>query len=185
MPSRSLGGPHWSFALAVYREKGVADACLLLQDQFGIDVSLLLFILFCAVEYGVACDEQCIADLDSGIAPWRSEIVVALRRVRRRLKSGPHPAPSRETALLRNTIKSAELRAEQIQMAALAERLPALVRTGSQQDPALHAIIDRVIANAAERASPAQIGGSDIDAARATIADAAVRVGRRRRKYRK
>lgn len=183
MPARSLNGPHWSFAVAVYREKGVPEACLLLQNQCGVDISLLMFILFCAVERGFICNRRCIANLNGIVAPWRNKVVSPLRVLRQRLKSGPPPAPGRVTTSLRNAIKSAELSAEKIQMAVLAKRLPA--RVASQPDPELHSIVDTVIEFFADRSSPKQITRGDIEAARTIVANAAARIGSRRHKIRK
>lgn len=185
MPARSLDSPHWSFAVAVYREKDVPEACLLLQNKCGVDISLLLFILFCAVKRGFICDPRCIANLDGVVAPWRNEVVSALRVLRQRLKSGPPPAPSRATASLRKTIKSAELRAEKIQMTVLAKRLPARVHAPSRHNPELHSIVDSVIEFFADRSSPKQITRSDVDAARTIVANAAARIGSRRHTIRK
>jgi len=55
--------------------------------------------------------------------PWRSEIVEGLRRLCVRLKAGPGPAPSSRTEPLRQRIKAAELKAEQIECSILAEWL--------------------------------------------------------------
>jgi uncharacterized protein (TIGR02444 family) len=126
-----LVGPHWSFALSLYARPGVADACLKLQDCAGVDVNVLLFALFAASECGIAFREEDLVDIDHAVAGWREEVVVKLRSVRRRLKSGPFLARGRETERLRDHLKEAELRAEQIEQAVLASWLEdkaALVR---------------------------------------------------------
>ena len=38
----------WTFSLNVYAEQEVADVCLNLQDQFDVDVNVLLFMLWSA-----------------------------------------------------------------------------------------------------------------------------------------
>ncbi|HEY9550471.1 MAG TPA: TIGR02444 family protein, partial [Kiloniellaceae bacterium] len=35
--------PFWQFSGAVYARRGVAEACLALQQRHGLDVNLLLF----------------------------------------------------------------------------------------------------------------------------------------------
>ena len=35
----------WAFALAIYAEPGVAEACLTLQNEAGVDVMLHIYIL--------------------------------------------------------------------------------------------------------------------------------------------
>ena len=42
--------PFWRFSLHFYRHTGVSDACIALQDDCGVDVNLLLFLLWLAAE---------------------------------------------------------------------------------------------------------------------------------------
>jgi uncharacterized protein (TIGR02444 family) len=123
MTALSLSGPHWSFALQLYRQPGVSDACLALQDRLGVDVNILLFALFAAIERGIALNDRDVQDMDETVAAWRSEIVLALRALRRRMKNGPEPAPNEVTEALREQIKRAELAAEQVEQAMLARWL--------------------------------------------------------------
>ena len=120
MTGAALDGPHWTFALRLYGRPGVAEACLLLQDRLGVDVNVLLLAAYAAVERGIALDADALREIDGLIAPWRGEVIAALRQLRRRLKSGPAPAPCEATERLRAQIKSAELHAEQIEQAVLA-----------------------------------------------------------------
>lgn len=112
-------GELWRFAVGLYGRPGVAPACLLLQDRLGVDVSVLLFSLF-ALHQGCPLGPEDIADADAAVRDWRADVVVPLRRVRTRLKSGPQPAPSPETDRLRQGVKGLELQAEQIELAMLA-----------------------------------------------------------------
>ncbi len=41
--------PLWRFALDLYARAGVAPACLTLQDDAGADVTLVLYLLWCAM----------------------------------------------------------------------------------------------------------------------------------------
>ena len=54
MADEDEGGALWRFALAVYQKPGVSDACLLLQDRHGCNVTLLLFAAWAGAERGVA-----------------------------------------------------------------------------------------------------------------------------------
>ena len=45
-PTPSQGSPFWRFSLRFYRVPKVADACIALQEEAGIDVNLLLFLLW-------------------------------------------------------------------------------------------------------------------------------------------
>jgi uncharacterized protein (TIGR02444 family) len=40
------GSPFWRFSLRLYRAPGVGDACIVLQEETGVDVNLLLFLLW-------------------------------------------------------------------------------------------------------------------------------------------
>ena len=113
----------WRFVGSLYAREGVSHACLTLQDQLGVDVDILLFAIFAQVKRGILLDTDDLASVDNLIRDWRSEIVQVLRRVRTRLKAGPAPAPSAATETLRNRIEAAELEAEQIELAMLADWL--------------------------------------------------------------
>jgi uncharacterized protein (TIGR02444 family) len=115
-----MNGPHWAFSLAVYGREGVPHACLRLQDGIGLDVNVLLLALFFAGTRNGAITVDTIAAADAEIATWRAEVVVALRRLRILLKDGPPGAPRPVTTELRASIKNAELSAEQIEQAWLA-----------------------------------------------------------------
>jgi uncharacterized protein (TIGR02444 family) len=123
--SRSdLEADGWAFALHLYAQPGVAEACLKLQDEAGVDIMMALMIIFAAVRHGVLLTPSEIRELDDACRPWREEIVQRLRAVRIRLKTGPSPAPGSATEPFRSTIKAAELAAERLQNQLLAERLP-------------------------------------------------------------
>ena len=124
-PSRlDIEADSWAFALHIYAQPGVADACLRLQDEAGIDVMMSLMTVFAAVRHRVLLTASEIRQLDEACRPWREHIVHPLRAIRVRLKSGPLPAPSSETEPFRSTIKAAELAAERLQNQLLAEHLP-------------------------------------------------------------
>jgi uncharacterized protein (TIGR02444 family) len=117
----------WNFANSFYGMDGVADACILLQDRLGVDVVLLIFAVFAALRHGLVLDADDIAAADCTILGWRTEVIEPLRRLRRRLKSGPAPAPS-ATQQLRGRVKELELEAERIELATLAGKLSGFPR---------------------------------------------------------
>src|ERR1019366_269571 len=93
----------WTFSLQTYAKPSVAQTCLDLQDRLGIDVNVLLFMLWCA-HYGRRLSAQNIAN-----------VVYPLRLVRNALK---YPLPnwsSQGTESLRERVKAAELEAERLQ----------------------------------------------------------------------
>mgnify|MGYP000423745527 FL=1 len=62
-----------------------------------------------------------IAKIDGKRGAWRTEVVQTVRKIRQRLKYGAEPEPSDQTTPLREAIKSAELSAERLELAWLAE----------------------------------------------------------------
>jgi uncharacterized protein (TIGR02444 family) len=114
----------WAFALAIYARPGVAEACLALQNEAGVDVMMLLMVTFAAVRHRILLTPEEIKALDDSCRPWREQIVWPLRTIRAGLKSGPLPAPSSETEQFRAKIKAIELAAEKLQNQCLAECLP-------------------------------------------------------------
>ncbi|WP_127753222.1 TIGR02444 family protein [Devosia sp. 1566] len=104
------------FAVHIYAQDGVSTMCLELQDTYAVDVNMLLFTAWVAHEGGKALELRDIAAADERVKAWRSEVVQPLRAIRRRLKSGPAPAPDSASDSIRNRIKAAELEAELYQL---------------------------------------------------------------------
>jgi len=112
--SASSGSPFWRFSLRFYRQDGVADACILLQEEAGVDVNLLLFLLWHARRKRTLSASE-IAELERRIAPWREMTVIPLRTMRRALKSPPTLVDGATSELFRTRIKAIELEAERLQ----------------------------------------------------------------------
>jgi uncharacterized protein (TIGR02444 family) len=103
-----MDNPLWEYSLATYREAGVAESCLALQDTFGVDVNLLLYAAW------LAARNQCLsADhlraLDERVSEWRARVVQPLRALRIDLRDYP------QAVALRESLKALELRAEREQ----------------------------------------------------------------------
>ena len=116
--SSSSGSPFWRFSLRFYRQREVADACIALQEEAGIDVNLLLFLLWHATQKRALSGPE-VAELERRVAPWRHMTVIPLRTMRRALKSPPTLVPSAGTELFRTKIKAVELEAERLQQEAM------------------------------------------------------------------
>ena len=84
----AAGSPFWRFSLRFYRMSGVAEACITLQERSGVDVNLLLYLLWQASQCHVFAADD-VAALEGQIAPWRAATVIPLRTVRRALKEPP------------------------------------------------------------------------------------------------
>jgi uncharacterized protein (TIGR02444 family) len=121
MTTRGLAGAQaerslWNFAVDLYAAPGVADACLALQDRHGCDVNVVLFAAWMGAVRRDRVRGAEMAEIAAQVAAWRDEIVRPLRAIRRRLKSGPSPAPSDATDELRTRLKAAELDSERIEL---------------------------------------------------------------------
>jgi len=123
----SQGSPFWRFSLQFYRLPKVADACIALQEDAGVDVNLLLFLLWHAKQRRRLSAAD-VAALESQIAPWRDLTVLPLRSVRRGLKSPPALVAAPTAEAFRNRIKAVELEAERLQQ----EAMYALAPLGSE-----------------------------------------------------
>ena len=117
-PPARVGGaiaPLRQFALAVHDVEGVPAACVLLQDRFDLDVNVLLLGAFVGVRGKILAAED-VAAARAVVDAWHNEVVRPLRAVRRRLKSGPAPAPDARTASLRRHVAGSELDAELVEL---------------------------------------------------------------------
>jgi uncharacterized protein (TIGR02444 family) len=121
--SRAIDAESWAFALELYAEPGISEACLRLQNECGVDVMMLLMTTFAAVRRGIVLTPSDVAAMDAACRDWRERIVLPLRALRTMLKSGPAPAPNEQTEKLRSSIKAAELSAERLQNEVLAQWL--------------------------------------------------------------
>jgi uncharacterized protein (TIGR02444 family) len=123
--------PFWRFSVKFYAVPGVAPACIELQDQAGVDVNVLFFLLWNATQSRTFSRAQ-VDDIERKIGAWRDIAVVPLRAVRRALRSPP-PAIAPDVAEgFRTRIKAVELEAERLQQEALYD----LARFGPLGGPA-------------------------------------------------
>src|SRR4051812_18818938 len=112
------GSPFWRFSLAFYRQPGVANACIALQEQSGVDVNLLLFLLWQATRRRPFAPAE-VAALEDKIGGWREATVVPLRAVRTALRTPPALVEAGTAEAFRNRIKAVELEAERLQQEAM------------------------------------------------------------------
>jgi uncharacterized protein (TIGR02444 family) len=80
-----MQNPLWDYATTIYGTRGVASACVELQDRFGFDVNLLLYAAWLAHSQRRLVAEHLIA-LEASVGDWREQVVRPLRRVRRQLR---------------------------------------------------------------------------------------------------
>jgi uncharacterized protein (TIGR02444 family) len=164
---QTIDAESWAFALQLYAEPGVSDACLQLQNECGVDVMMLLMATFAAVRRGIVLKPPDIAGMDAACRDWRERIVLPLRALRTTLKSGPAPAPNVRTEKLRSSIKAAELSAERLQNEVLAQwlaKLPPQSRALQRKDviSALRAVIDFALQGRGGQPTVAQLSQIEI-----------------------
>src|ERR1039457_46057 len=116
-----MGSPFWNFSLAGYGASAIQDECLALQDQFGLDVNLVLLCAFLGARHGAALTSDDIASARSQVRQWHEQIVRPLRAARRNLKTIElHDADAaRAAAQLGTQVKAAELESERIEQMTL------------------------------------------------------------------
>ena len=112
--------PFWDFSLEIYGSKGVAPACLALQERHGVDVNFLLFCLWLGASGSGAASAQAIRQTHDRVAIWHKDIVRQLRAVRKRLKEDLGPVDTSLAESLRERIQNIEIDAEHIEQLALA-----------------------------------------------------------------
>jgi uncharacterized protein (TIGR02444 family) len=113
----------WRFSLRFYARDGVPTLCLALQDEHGVDVNLLFFIIFLSL-HGRRLSAVDVQHLHDTTAAWRERAVKPLRALRRDLKSGVAAMDSQVIEQLRGDIKRCELRAERMQQEMLERTFP-------------------------------------------------------------
>jgi uncharacterized protein (TIGR02444 family) len=120
----------WLYSVAFYREPGIAEACLKLQNQHGFDVNLVLFCLWYGLNRGLVPAPLLQQAVDFSHY-WNALGVQPLRDARTMLKSDTRLRSLSSAAdinALRESIKGLELKAEQIQQQEL-KQLAAAHRT--------------------------------------------------------
>ena len=122
----------WNYSVATYRKAGVAEACLYLQEQLGIDVNVLLYCCWYGCTRGTL-DGPAMERVLSFAEPWAENVVRPLRAARTWMKAvgcDQPLVPGDECMALREEIKRAELKAENLQE----NRMQELTRGAGLQD---------------------------------------------------
>ena len=117
----------WTYSLSVYRRKEVAQCCLALQDDTGVDVNLLLYAGWLAGK-GQRLDSYHLEQVAAAVADWQEQVVKPLRDLRRHLRT------IAGAELLWEALKAQELSAEQQQQDTMYACYRALVALPAGQD---------------------------------------------------
>lgn len=112
--------PFWIFSLDVYRQKGIKEACLTLQDRCGININILLFCCWMAASGLGRLSRDELFVVMSAIQKWHGDITLGLRKLRVTL-SKKNTKESLKS--LRKAVLADELLAEQVEQMILANTL--------------------------------------------------------------
>ena len=110
--------PFWTFSLGYYRGAGVSEACLELQDNCGVDVNVMLFLLWQATLKRQLGATQ-VKALAEKVGPWQIDVLGPIRGLRRMLKGNAPLLDKGAAELFRTKIKAIELEAERLQQEAM------------------------------------------------------------------
>lgn len=124
------------YSLALYAEPEVENCCLKLQDRLGADVNMLLLCCWLAARGRDSLGEDVIRGILARTAPWRDQVVLPLRAVRRRLKGQPGAPFAGVTAALYKSVLAAELDAEHVVQLVMAAGFDDEVTAPSPRDGA-------------------------------------------------
>lgn len=158
MPTRELFDDHadprsswctaaWEAIISHYRVEGVASACLRLQDEYDVDVIVLLACMY-AAGHGRDLDESTYEVACRATARVRDGLVRPLRELRRQI-AGPEGTTRWET--LRTAMIAAELEAERGLLAHLEALLDRPEAIKAPLPSALLAVVKGFIASHAPR----------------------------------
>lgn len=116
----------WVEACRLYEAAGVRELCLELQDEHGVDVVVLLAVVW-AWRRAVVVEGARLDELRARTSAWRAAVVGPLRDARRALRADAVAGrylgvPAGRQADLKSQVQAAELAAERCQLEAL-ERL--------------------------------------------------------------
>ena len=100
----------WEFSLALYAQPGVAETCLALQNDHGVNVNILLWCAWLGSS-GYLLDPESLAQAQVLIGDWSSHYIVPLRALRVQMKAEFGVSDTGIEAV-RTAIKQAELQAE-------------------------------------------------------------------------
>ena len=108
-----------AYSIALYDGNRVAECCLRLQDEYGLDVNAVLFCYWFGARHGVI-DADLWTRIDEISSQWQGRLIRPLREARRWLKERSFGS-DRDMRDLRERIKANEIAAELLQQRAMRE----------------------------------------------------------------
>ena len=118
--------PFWDFSVSIYGRPGVADACLFLQDRYGLDVNVMLFCVWVGSTGRGPLEVHEIDACVSRSSDWRKRVIEPLRQIRRACRDKPLGVPEFLLQVFRASMHDVELDAEHVEQLVLAELVPTM-----------------------------------------------------------
>jgi uncharacterized protein (TIGR02444 family) len=112
--------PFWDYSLGIYAKSGVADACIALQDDFGLDVNILLACLWFSAQGPGRLESDQIRECVGRTRDWQDKVVKLLRAARRYSKAQPAELPESLRDEFRPRLQAVELDAEHVEQLLIA-----------------------------------------------------------------
>ncbi len=103
-----MSNPFWDFSIAHYAIDGVAPACIALQDEYGLDVNVVLYAAWWGAR-GMRLEPGHLNAIETAVSPWRNRVVLPLRELRRQWREYPGDGE------FLDAVKALELQAERRQ----------------------------------------------------------------------
>jgi len=116
--------PFWDFSVRHYRQPGVADACLFVQDRYGLNVNLVLFCIWAADTGRGALTAADMTAALRRVEDWEAQVIEPLREIRRISRHEALGVPEFLLQAFQPHIRQVELEAEQIEQRLLEELVP-------------------------------------------------------------
>lgn len=158
MSETAVSTPIWDFVLNYYGRRGVSDTLIGLQDNHGIDVNMLLFLMWMAAQSkSVAADDVKFVSTTS--QAWQRAVVVPIRGVRRLLKENTPLVPAEAAAAFRKKVQAIELEGEQLQLNAMAALVGRLKPAQASPEEAARRNVKTFEAVAGKTFPPAAVDG--------------------------
>lgn len=111
----------WQFSLATYARADVANHCLYLQDRWGANVNIMLWLEWLERQ-GLQSNAQTIVHAEIRIGAWHRSLIEPMRQLRRELAAQLTVEKEVEKELMDATyqqLKNAELHVEQVEQTLL------------------------------------------------------------------
>jgi len=166
--------PFWDYSVSLYGKPGVADACLYLQDRYGLNVNCILLCVWIAAEGRGALTGVHVATALRRIADWEAQAIGPLREIRRKCRREPLGVPEFLLQPFAPHIEAAELAAEHVEQLVLADTVRDLAVADTCGEPVADAELSlQALLDAAGVTVDARLNECFDDVLRAAFPDAA------------